>query len=355
MHTCLTATTTIIFFTTITEHRSKAGRIWDIKKNIIGGKKTPNQATAIVNPITKKLVVSKAEIKEITLKYCRDTLQNNEVEEEFEDIVDEKREKMKARLAEEDGQVKMEHETFRKVLEKFKRSKKANYDMIVKANNQFQDGVFKFCQEMIEKEQFPNEFNETTLHMIFKGGKGKKEVLSDNRFIHSKTWMPRLAEALLVEGGMKQPLVEKSTIYQIGGQSKHRPEELIFSIKSLVAKVRNEKRPVILQCWDISKFFDKEMIEDALLTCYKRDVNPKIVRLWAKLNENTTIKVKTGVGESERANVGAVVGQGTIGGALVSQAVLDEGVKEHFEPGNEDELNYGKVPLGPCMFQDDLI
>ena len=308
-----------------------------------------------MNPITKKLVVSKAEIKETTLKYCRDTLQNNEVEEEFEDIVDEKREKVKAKLAEGDGQVKMDHETFRKVLEKFKRSKKANYDMIVKANNQFQDGVFKFCQEMIEKEQFPNEFNETTLHMIFKGGKGKKEVLSDNRFIHSKTWMPRLAEALLVEGGMKQPLVEKSTIYQIGGQSKHRPEELIFSIKSLVAKVRNEKRPVILQCWDISKFFDKEMIEDALLTCYKRDVNPKIVRLWAKLNENTTIKVKTGVGESDRVNVGAVVGQGTIGGALVSQAVLDEGVKEHFEPGNEDELNYGKVPLGPCMFQDDLI
>ena len=191
--------------------------------------------------------------------------------------------------------------------------------------------------------------------MIFKGGKGKKEVLSDNRFIHSKSWMPRLAEALLVEGGMKQPLVEKSTIYQIGGQSKHRPEELIFSIKSMVAKIREEKRPILLQCWDISKFFDKEMIEDALLTCYKRDVNPKIVRLWAKLNENTIIKVKTGVGESERVNVGAVVGQGTIGGALVSQAVLDEGVKEHFEPGNEDELNYGKVPLGPCMFQDDLI
>ena len=289
------------------------------------------------------------------MKYCWDTLQNNEVEEEFEDIVDEKREKVKAKLAEEDGLVKIEEETFRKVLEKFKRSKKANYDMMVKANKQFQDGVFKFCQEMIEREQFPNEFNETTLHMIFKGGKGKKEVLSDNRIIHSKSWMPRLAEALLVEGGMKQPLVEKSTIYQIGGQSKHRPEELIFSIKSLVAKIREEKRPILLQCWDISKFFDKEMIEDALLTCYKRDVNPKIVRLWAKLNENTMIKVKTGVGESERVNVGAVVGQGTIGGALVSQAVLDEGVKEHFEPGNEDELNYGKVPLGPCMFQDDLI
>ena len=68
---------------------------------------------------------------------------------------------------------------------------------------------------MITKEQFPVEFNMTTLHMIFKGGKGKKEILSDNRFIHSKTWMPRLAEALVVEEGMKKPLVENSTIYQI--------------------------------------------------------------------------------------------------------------------------------------------
>ena len=118
---------------------------------------------------------------------------------------------------------------------------------------------------------------------------------------------------------------------------------------------KKEKNPIIIQCWDISKFFDKEMIEDALLTCYKRGANPKSVRLWSKLNENTQIKVRTGVGESGSVNVGAVVGQGTIGGALVSQAVLDEGVKDHFDPGGNDELNYGQVAIGPCMFQDDPI
>ena len=106
----------------------------------------------------------------------------------------------------------------------------------------------------------------------------------------------------------------------------------MFSMKSIFSKERSEKNPIIVQCWDISKFFDKEKIEDALLTCYKREANPKAVRLWAKLNENTKIKVKTSVGESESAEVGAVVGQGTIGGALVSQAVLDEGVKDHFKP-----------------------
>ena len=338
-----------------TEYPSRAGRVWELKKKIVVGKKATNQATAIVDPSTGKLIVTKDKIKEVTLKYCKDTLENNMVEKEFEEDIVNKKEKVKVKLAETDGQFEIKQETFEKVMSKFKKSKKANYDLIVKASKLFQDGVFKFCQEMISKEQFPNEFNMTTLHMIFKGGKGKKEILSDNRFIHSKTWMPRLAEALVVEEGMKKPLVEKSTIYQIGGQAKHRPEELVFSVKSVIAKERREKKPILIQCWDISKFFDKEMIEDALITCYKRGVNPKAVRLWAKLNENTKIKVRTAVGESESVDVGGVVGQGTIGGALVSQAVLDEGVKDHFIPGNEDELNYGEVAMGPCMFQDDLI
>ena len=49
-----------------------------------------------------------------------------------------------------------------------------------------------------------------------------------------------------------------------------------------------------------------------------------------------------------------MVGQGTLGGALVSQAVLDEGVMENFKPGEEGQLWYGDIPLNPIMFQDDL-
>jgi hypothetical protein len=65
--------------------------------------------------------------------------------------------------------------------------------------------------------------------------------------------------------------------------------------------------------------------------------------------------VKTGAGLSEYSEVGAVVGQGTIAGALGSQAVLDDGVTEYFSPGFGDELNYGKVAMAPLLFQDDFI
>ena len=97
------------------------------------------------------------------------------------------------------------------------------------------------------------------------------------------------------------------------------------------------------------------MIEDAILTCYKREADPKARRLWYKINEGTWITVRTGAGLSQFADAGAVVGQGTVGWALVSQAVLYEGIREQFSPGGEDELTYGSVPLAPLLFQDDVL
>ena len=92
-----------------------------------------------------------------------------------------------------------------------------------------------------------------------------------------------------------------------------------------------------------------------ILACEKRGGNPKASRLWYKLNQNTKIRVRIGAGMSEYAEVGAVVGQGTIAGALASQAVLDEGIRDNFSPGDGDQLNYGLIPMGPLLFQDDLI
>ena len=144
-------------------------------------------------------------------------------------------------------------------------------------------------------------------------------------------------------------------MYQIGGQPGHRAEELVFAMKSIISKYRNEGKSLILQTSDLSKFFDKEMIEDAILTCYERGADPKACRLWYKLNKDTQIRVRTGAGMSDFTNAGAVVGQGTLGGALVSQAVLDKGISEQFAPGGGDELTYGSVPIAPFIFQDDVI
>ena len=115
------------------------------------------------------------------------------------------------------------------------------------------------CNRMFELEQFPETFSETTLHMLFKK-KGRAEDLNNNRFLHCKEWWPRVAEGLVVEDGLKGPLIQGSSIYQIGGQPGHRSEELMFVLKSLIAKYRAEGKLIVLQAYDVSKNFDKELI-----------------------------------------------------------------------------------------------
>ena len=190
--------------------------------------------------------------------------------------------------------------------------------------------------------------------MIYKG-RGRRENLSDNRFIHCKSWLPRVVEGLVVEDGLKEALIAGSSMYQVGGQPGHRPEELVFVVKSLVARRLRSKQMVVLQSFDVQKFFDKEMMEDAIITSKKRGADAKAVRMWFKLNDETNIEVKTAVGMTKKANVGAVVGQGTMGGALVSQAVLDEAVMETFPLAGGANLNYGSVPMAPVMWVDDML
>ena len=250
------------------------------------------------------------------------------------------------------GDFGVKKEDFDKVVKKFKSSNKRNYDFLVKSGDSFKETSFKYCKRMFEEGDFPEDFKETVLHMIFKGGKnGRKEILSDSRFIHSKFWLPRLAEGLVVEAGLKQPLLANSSRYQIGGQPGHRPEELLFAWKSVVARMLAEGRLVIGQFYDLSKYFDKEVLADTMDVLARREVDLKAYRLWAKLNE-TVIQVRTGVGTSEKAAIGEVIGQGTVGGALVSQASLDDGIMAQFEGGST--IAYGSVELLPFQFQDDF-
>ena len=107
------------------------------------------------------------------------------------------------------------------------------------------------------------------------------------------------------------------------------------------------------QCHDLAKFFDKEVAADTLDVMHRRQVDPKICRLWAKVN-NTRIQVKTKVDVTEKADIGLVIGQGTMGGALASQASLNDGIDGQFH-GSQEELQCGSVALSPLFFQDDFL
>ena len=78
---------------------NKVGKIWEVRKKVIGGKKALMEATAVINPVTNELVVSRKEIKQVTLQYCKDTLANNKPTPEYEKVIHAKEEQVKDKLS----------------------------------------------------------------------------------------------------------------------------------------------------------------------------------------------------------------------------------------------------------------
>ena len=58
-------------------------------------------------------------------------------------------------------------------------------------------------------------------------------------------------------------------------------------------------------------------------------------------------------GITEEKDTGEGVGQGTLGGALVSAVNLANGLNDFF-CDSEYEISYGEVNLQPLLFQDDV-
>ena len=114
------------------------------------------------------------------------------------------------------------------------------------------------------------------------------------------------------------------------------------------------KQPLILSFYDISKFFDKELLVDALDACYEAGVKGKLYRLLFLLNKDTKIAVKTGTGVSETAETGENVGQGTVEGAIVSASSVDKTVINVFSQ-SKLEISYASERLQPFLFQDDIL
>ena len=333
--------------------QGRASRVFKMKSRLGGCKKGAQDSHAIKDPKSGELLVASEEIKRATLEYNCEVLKNNVAEEGFEELVKLKEELHDKRMENKIGKgtFVVEHNDFDAVVQKFKKKGKQSYDFLVKSGENFKHAVYKLCKRIIDQLEIPGCFDLTILQQIYKG-KGIKADLSNSRFIHLKEWLPRTCDALVV-GGMKSKILESSTKFQIGGQPGHRSQEHLFSLKCIIALRELRGEGFLFQLFDLSKFFDKESLRDVLDTLHEVGVDAKAYMAWYLLNRNTRIAVKTGTGLTEEADVGEVVGQGTVGGALTSQLNIDRGIERYF-CGSRDEATYGTVRLQPMVFQDDI-
>ena len=333
----------------------KVGKIFKISKEIKGIDKGTSQANAIKHPTSGKLIVEKEEIKKISLEYCMQVLTKNKPDKEYETMA-----KMKQILHEKRMEMKIgegfmaEKEIFDKIIDKFKKSNKRNYDFLVKSSKEFKESIFKFCKRIIEEENVPETFRNTTLHQIWKKKPGtKKEDLDSNRYIHMKDALPLTVLGMVVNE-IEPSISAATSIYQIGGVPGHRPQEHLFSLKSMQAKYEKDRKLLILYPHDASKFFDKEVLVDCMSELYDAGVDSRAYRMYFYLNQATKIRVRTGCGYTDWGEAGDGLGQGMGGASKVSALNLDRKLNRVFGESKE-MVKYGSIEQKPYSFQDDAM
>ena len=138
----------------------------------------------------------------------------------------------------------------------------------------------------------------------------------------------------------KDKIINNMSKFQLGTKPKHRAQEHLFVVQSIILLYNMCGMAVIAQLFDISKFFDREMLRDCMDALYNSGVRGKLYRLLFELNKETNIKVKTGVGISEEQQTGEGVGQGSLDSAILSSEVY--------------EVSYGEINIQPLLYQDDI-
>ena len=254
--------------------QGRVGQIFKMKEVVGGPKKASMDPHAIEDPQTKELLVANSDIKRATLEYCANNLRNKEPDPEAKEIVELKRALMEERMKNNsDEALDISKEDYDTVLTKFKTKQTKSYDFLIKAGENYQEAIYKLCVRMIQNKEFPIMFRKT--YMIWKQ-KGPQEILQNNRFIHLKEhYLPRTVEALVVNK-MKDDILGKSTIYQVGGQPGHGTDEHIFTIKSMIGLLESKNLGMIFTLVDLISFFDRESIFDVMATLHEVGVNSMV-------------------------------------------------------------------------------
>ena len=137
--------------------------------------------------------------------------------------------------------------------------------------------------------------------MIWKG-KGQMNVLKNQRFLHMKNVLFRTVDALNIRI-MKQKIVDGCSKFQIGSIPEHSSDEHLIVIKNILANLEIRDMGFIFLSADIISFFDKEEVEDCIISLNKLNVNRKAIRIWSKMSDNTLIKVRTSVSETRTCKI----------------------------------------------------
>ena len=305
------------------------------------------------DPESNILITEPLRLKEVSLEYCVNLLQNDVVDPEYEKEIQTENLVHYLRCHDDSSSdERLQFSDFEARLSKVALKCPEKYQFILKSGVSFKKCLFSLFEKVWDSELKPQQWRNTIIVQLYKM-KGDVSSFDSQRNIHTKDYVPKLFEGIIVDKS-RDRIIKTTSKFQIGGIPGHRSQEHLFCVKSVIELYSTLNIPLFIQIFDISKYFDKEILKDAMDTLYRCGIRGKLYRLWYELNKDAQIRIKTAAGMTSLKPIGENVTQGSIGGAILSSANLDKTLSAYFA-GSDSEISYGDKRLSVFGFQDDAL
>ena len=332
--------------------KGKSAAVFKLKEKIVGSKKVAQEQVSMKDPVSGELIVENDKLREASVKYVSNLLTNRSPLEDFKEELEIMESLHDLRMKEDiNDESSISDEDYCVFLKQIAKKNKDKYQFILKAGKLYHDALLALYRKVWETESKPSKWKNTTCIQLYKG-KGRKDDFNSQRFIHMKEEEPKGFE-YLVMNKVKPIMVKNCSKFQIGAIPGHQAAEHLFTIMSVMTLYQQAGKPLILQCFDIKKYFDSENLKDAMNALYNYGVKGKEYRLIYELNKENKIQIKTSVGMTESFTTGPTVSQGSIGGGLISAINLDYSMNRFFF-NSTNEVFFNNIKLAPLIYQDDL-
>ena len=297
--------------------KGKSASIFAIKNKVVGPKKIEQEATIIKNPKDNQELTEPAEIRKASLAYCKDLLTNRLPKVKFQTDVQLKIDVHGIRMKESvENDIVFSKELFQKSFSALKKKNSHKYDFILKAGQSLHLALYHLFENVWNSESEPDQWRNTNIIQLYKG-KGSKDDISNYRNIHTKLETPKFFGHIVVSE-IKDKIMKNMTRFQLGTKPGHRAQEHLFVMRSVMALYELCGLALILQLFDISKFFDREMLLDCMDTLYNNGIRGKLYRLIYEMNRETRIRVRTDVGTTSVEHAQPLQESNTLGHDLQS-------------------------------------
>ena len=196
----------------------------------------------MVDPSTKLPMFDPENIKSAAAFYVKDLLQNQFYSNDYERFYYPQEMIHYVRCNDVESNEILTNKAFEGRLDLISKKCPEKYKFIIHSGEAFKNCIFKLFEKVWTLESKPDQWKDTVVVQLYKG-KGEPSEFSNQRNIHTKEAIPKLFEGIIVDLS-KEKLIQSCSKFQIGGIPGHRPQEHLFTVKSVISLYMYLKLPL---------------------------------------------------------------------------------------------------------------